>query len=112
MRFVAYRDGLQLPIIEYADEPQRNLTILGARFLGEGDIALHCLKMGKDIVVIAHSDCFFDNLEDAMEGRFKEIRKKRNPFQEIAKPAIKKRNEDAILHQENHILWAMMLDPE
>lgn len=88
------------------------LRFKGGSFLPNGDIALHCIYFGKDIVCMIYPQPFPATLEEAMEQRQQEIGRGASLFAPIASDRIRKRNEDNILRQENSALWALELDPE
>lgn len=120
MRVIAYKSGYSLPIIDFVDNISDDIDIMGGRFLRDGNLALHIRKIASlgvvdknnDFVYIVPIGKFPKDFDEAMDQRDKEILKNRYLFGDIAKPAIKKRVENQILHQENSVLWQMMIDPE
>lgn len=110
MRVIGYVSGYYTPVIDHVSRMNK-LKIYGGRFLENGDLALLCHNGSKFFVLMVYPKPFPSSLDEAMEQRKAEI--DRNvPLFEFFSDNIRNLYEEAILHQEKSVLWAMELDPE
>lgn len=76
MRYIAYIEGIDTPVILHSDDYLIKHRIVGGKFRADGSVALHAASpKGEDVVIIIPSDgkWMFQSLDGAMDARMNEI---------------------------------------